>query len=204
MAYTIEEEQELNELKEWWKENGKLVILAFVVGIAGVVGWRFWQNYQVNQIMAASSDYSELARSATADGKATHAKVEQFVQAHDKTSYAVFALLDEAKGLVAQKDYARAEQSLQQALNQSQDEVLRALASLRLGALQLQLGKLDAALNTLSAVKADAFIARKALLEGDVQLAKSDSAAAKSAFELAVQKGTPAEQQLARMKLNNL
>ena len=204
MAYTIEEEQELNELKEWWKENGKLVILAFVVGIAGVVGWRFWQNYQVNQIMAASSDYSELARSATADGKAAHAQVEQFVQAHDKTSYAVFALLDEAKGLVAEKDYARAEQSLQQALNQSQDEVLSALASLRLGALQLQLGKLDAALNTLSAVKAEAFIARKALLEGDIQLAKSDSAAAKSAFELAVQKGTPAEQQLARMKLNNL
>ena len=203
MAYTIEEEQELNELKEWWKENGKLVILAFVVGIAGVVGWRFWQNYQVNQIMAASSDYSELARSATADSKAAHAKVEQFVQAHDKTSYAVFALLDEAKGLVAEKDYARAEQSLQ-ALNQSQDEVLSALASLRLGALQLQLGKLDAALNTLSAVKAEAFIARKALLEGDIQLAKSDSAAAKSAFELAVQKGTPAEQQLARMKLNNL
>ena len=112
--------------------------------------------------------------------------------------------MDEAKGLVAEKDYARAEQSLQQALNQSQDEVLSALASLRLGALQLQLGKLDAALNTLSAVKAEAFIARKALLEGDVQLAKSDSAAAKSAFELAVQKGTPAEQQLARMKLNNL
>ena len=130
--------------------------------------------------------------------------MEQFVQAHDKTSYAVFALLDEAKGLVAEKDYARAEQSLQQALNQSQDEVLSALASLRLGALQLQLGKLDAALNTLSAVKAEAFIARKALLEGDIQLAKSDSAAAKSAFELAVQKGTPAEQQLARMKLNNL
>ena len=26
MAYTIEEEQELNQLKEWWKDNGKAII----------------------------------------------------------------------------------------------------------------------------------------------------------------------------------
>ena len=26
MAYTIEEEQELNQLKEWWKDNGKTII----------------------------------------------------------------------------------------------------------------------------------------------------------------------------------
>ena len=29
MAYTIEEEQELNQLKEWWKDNGKTIIAAF-------------------------------------------------------------------------------------------------------------------------------------------------------------------------------
>ena len=30
MAYTIEEEQELNQLKEWWKDNGKTIIAAFI------------------------------------------------------------------------------------------------------------------------------------------------------------------------------
>ena len=33
-------------------------------------------------------------------------KVAEFVKAHDKTSYAVFSLLDEAKGFVAKQDYA--------------------------------------------------------------------------------------------------
>ena len=46
MAYTIEEEQELNQLKEWWKDNGKSIIAAFILGVGGMLGWRYWQSYQ--------------------------------------------------------------------------------------------------------------------------------------------------------------
>ena len=45
MAYTIEEEQELNQLKEWWKDNGKTIIAAFILGVGGMLGWRYWQSY---------------------------------------------------------------------------------------------------------------------------------------------------------------
>ena len=44
MAYTIEEEQELNQLKEWWKDNGKTIIAAFILGVGGMLGWRYWQS----------------------------------------------------------------------------------------------------------------------------------------------------------------
>ena len=37
MAYTIEEEQELNQLKEWWKDNGKSIIAAFILGVGGML-----------------------------------------------------------------------------------------------------------------------------------------------------------------------
>ena len=37
MAYTIEEEQELNQLKEWWKDNGKTIIAAFILGVGGML-----------------------------------------------------------------------------------------------------------------------------------------------------------------------
>ena len=50
MAYTIEEEQELNQLKEWWKDNGKAIIAAFILGVGGMLGWRYWQSYQANSI----------------------------------------------------------------------------------------------------------------------------------------------------------
>ena len=38
MAYSIEEEQELNQLKDWWKENGKTIIVAFILGVGGMFG----------------------------------------------------------------------------------------------------------------------------------------------------------------------
>lgn len=204
MAYSIEEEQELNQLKDWWKENGKLIILALVVGVGGVLGWRYWQTHQANKIAQASSEYNELAQAAQSNGVAAHAQVEEYVKTHDKTSYAVFALLDEARGLAAKQDYAGAVQSLEQALSQSQDDVLSTLAALRLSALQLQLGNFDAALASLNQVKNSAFDGRKFLLAGEIQQAKGDNAAAKTAFENALKSGNQAEQQLAQMKLNNL
>ena len=60
MAYTIEEEQELNQLKEWWKDNGKAIIAAFILGVGGMLGWRYWQSYQANQIMQASAEYDAV------------------------------------------------------------------------------------------------------------------------------------------------
>ena len=161
MAYSIEEEQEINQLKDWWKENGKAIIVAFVLGVGGMFGWRYWQVYQTNQII-------------------------------------------EAKNAVARQDFIAASTALEQALAQSQDEILTSLAAVRLSAVQFQSGQLDNALSTLNQVKSASFNARKALLSGDIQLAKGDQAAAKSSFEQALQNGSPLERQAAQMKLNNL
>ena len=75
MAYTIEEEQELNQLKEWWKDNGKTIIAAFILGVGGMLGWRYWQSYQANQIMQASAEYDALVYTTNKDAAAQQAKV---------------------------------------------------------------------------------------------------------------------------------
>ena len=126
------------------------------------------------------------------------------MKAHDKTSYAVFSLLDEAKGFVAKQDYASAENSLKQAIAQSEDDILTSLAALRLSAVQFQQGQFDAALASLNQVKSQGFGARKDLLAGDIQVAKGDVNGAKSSFENAQKNGNPLEKQMAQMKLNNL
>lgn len=204
MAYTIEEEQELNQLKEWWKDNGKTIIAAFILGVGGMLGWRYWQSYQANQIMQASAEYDALVYTTNKDAAAQQAKVAEFVKAHDKTSYAVFSLLDEAKGFVAKQDYASAENSLKQAIAQSQDDILTSLAALRLSAVQFQQGQFDAALASLNQVKSQGFSARKDLLAGDIQVAKGDVNGAKASFENAQKSGNPLEKQMVQMKLNNL
>ncbi|WP_118790798.1 YfgM family protein [Haemophilus haemolyticus] len=204
MAYSIEEEQEINQLKDWWKENGKTIIVAFILGVGGMFGWRYWQAHQAEQIAQASAQYDALIYSAQQDEQAKKANIEQFVQANSKTAYAVFALLDEAKKATEKQDFAAAEANLNQALTQSQDEVLISIVALRLSAVQFQLGQLDNALTTLNQVKGESFNARKAILTGDIQVAKGDKVAAKNSFEQAQQSGSQLEQQMAKMKLNNL
>lgn len=204
MAYSIEEEQEINQLKDWWKENGKTIIVAFILGVGGMFGWRYWQAHQAEQIAQASAQYDALIYSAQQDEQAKKANIEQFVQANSKTAYAVFALLDEAKKAAEKQDFAAAEVNLNQALTQSQDEVLTSIVALRLSAVQFQLGQLDNALTTLNQVKGESFNARKAILTGDIQVAKGDKVAAKNSFEQAQQNGSQLEQQMAKMKLNNL
>ena len=204
MAYSIEEEQEINQLKDWWKENGKTIIVAFILGVGGMFGWRYWQAHQAEQIAQASAQYDALIYSAQQDEQAKKANIEQFVQANSKTAYAVFALLDEAKKETEKQDFAAAEVNLNQALTQSQDEVLTSIVALRLSAVQFQLGQLDNALTTLNQVKGESFDARKAILTGDIQVAKGDKVAAKNSFEQAQQSGSQLEQQVAKMKLNNL
>ena len=204
MAYSIEEEQEINQLKDWWKENGKTIIVAFILGVGGMFGWRYWQAHQAEQIAQASAQYDALIYSAQQDEQAKKANIEQFVQANSKTAYAVFALLDEAKKATEKQDFAAAEANLNQALTQSQDEVLTSIVALRLSAVQFQLGQLDNALTTLNQVKGESFNARKAILTGDIQVVKGDKVAAKNSFEQAQQSGSQLEQQMAKMKLNNL
>ena len=204
MAYSIEEEQEINQLKDWWKENGKTIIVAFILGVGGMFGWRYWQAHQAEQIAQASAQYDALIYSAQQDEQAKKANIEQFVQANSKTAYAVFALLDEAKKETEKQDFAAAEANLNQALTQSQDEVLTSIVALRLSAVQFQLGQLDNALTTLNQVKGESFNARKAILTGDIQAVKGDKVAAKNSFEQAQQSGSQLEQQMAKMKLNNL
>lgn len=204
MAYSIEEEQEINQLKDWWKENGKTIIVAFILGVGGMFGWRYWQAHQAEQIAQASAQYDALIYSAQQDEQAKKANIEQFVQANSKTAYAVFALLDEAKKATEKQDFAAAEVNLNQALTQSQDEVLMSIVALRLSAVQFQLGQLDNALTTLNQVKGESFNARKAILTGDIQIAKGNKVAAKNSFDQAQQSGSQLEQQMAKMKLNNL
>ena len=204
MAYSIEEEQEINQLKDWWKENGKTIIVAFILGVGGMFGWRYWQAHQAEQIAQASAQYDALIYSAQQDEQAKKTNIEQFVQANSKTAYAVFALLDEAKKATEKQDFVAAEVNLNQALTQSQDEVLTSIVALRLSAVQFQLGQLDNALTSLNQVKGESFNARKAILTGDIQVAKGDKVAAKNSFEQAQQSGSQLEQQMAKMKLNNL
>lgn len=204
MAYTLEEEQEISALKAWWKENAKFIIVCLILAFGGVFGWNYWQSYQTQKMHSLSADYQIVTEAFEKDPHGQGEQLDQFIQANNKTTYAVLALLEKAKFATEKQHFAEAEDTLQQALAESNDDVLSAISALRLAAIQLQLKQVDNALQTLNAVKPASFNSRKSLLIGDIQLEKGDITAAKTAYEQAKQGASPIELQLIQVRLNNL
>lgn len=203
MAYSIEEEQELNELKAWWKDNYKSIIVIFILVFGGVFGWKYWQNHQVEKMQNTSAQYDQLLYSQQSSVQ-KDANLEQFVQQHDKTTYAVFALLDQAHSAVSQGDFAKAEQWLTQALQQANDDILLSVTALRLASVQFQQQKYDLALASLDKITNSNWNDEKLLLKGDVLIKKGDESAAKALFEQALTAADPFLQQQLEIRLNNL
>ena len=44
-SYRTEEEQ-VEALKAWWRENGKSTVVAIAMAVMGVFGWQGWQKQQ--------------------------------------------------------------------------------------------------------------------------------------------------------------
>lgn len=133
MAYTTSDEQlQIDEIKQWWKENGKVIILAVILAIAGVFGWRYWQSYQLTKVHQSSANFSQILAATEANPTADNPQLTQFIQENPDNIYATFLLLDKAKSLVDAKQWEKAAATLSQALNNTKDAALSSLISLRL------------------------------------------------------------------------
>lgn len=202
MAYTIEEEQELNEIKNWWKENGKMVIAIFVLAFAGVFGWRYWQSHQIAQSQQRSLQYEQIVKQFQED-KGKIQDIEQFVQNNSKTAYAVFTLLDAAAVSVQNQDFSQAENLLKQALLNSDDDILQSLVSLRLALVQFQLKKFNDAMQTLNSIKSNSsWDSSVLLLKGDIQFALGEKEEAKTTFQEGLKKADATMIESFRVRLN--
>ncbi|WP_439257254.1 YfgM family protein [Lonepinella sp. BR2271] len=203
MAYSSLEEQELNEIKSWWKENYKSLIAAVIIGAGGVFGWRFWQDYQASKAQQMSAQYEQAVYS-NVDATTKNTQIDAFVKEHSKTGYATLALLEKAKSAVQNQDFSQAEVALKDAMAQAPDEILSSIAGIRLAEIQLQQDKFDEVLSTLNLVKDATWESRKNLLTAKVQLAKGDNATAKQTLESVLKNGSALEQQEVKVLLNNL
>ncbi|TCK01453.1 chaperone protein HscA [Volucribacter psittacicida] len=200
MAYSAEEEQDLEQLKSWWQQNYLVIIIAVIIAFVAVFGWRYWQSYQQEKMLQASHQYEQLLY----QNKDNSAQIAELIQQHGNSSYAVFALLDQAKNAVEKQQFAEAENALKQATQQAKDDILLSISAIRLAAVQYQQQQFDQALESLKLVKGDVWQSRKDLLTGDILLAKGDKAGAKASYQQAQNQANPFEQQWIEVRLNNL
>lgn len=179
-AYDLEEQEQLAELKAWWKQNGNLVTGVVVAAAIGILAWQGWNWYQRNQAAQASAIYAQVQRAALArDTQKIKAAAGELVARFGGTTYAPLGALTAAKTLYEAGDLKSARAQLTWVADNAKDE-LRDLGALRLAAVALDEKAYDDALKALSGGHGAGFDARYAELRGDVLTAqgKKDEAAA--------------------------
>lgn len=202
--YNNTEEQQFNEVKNWFKQNGTPILVAIIVVAGCVFGWQYWKNYQVQSAQQTSAAYQQVMETYQQDPAKNAPLVEKFISENKGSNYAILAQLEEAKQLAAKGDFAAVKSVLEQALAATQDATLQNIIRLRLAAVELQLQQFDAALAVLAQIQDSAWELSKQTLSGDILAAKGDKAAAKTAYEQAKNLAGEGEKMLLDIRLNNL
>jgi predicted negative regulator of RcsB-dependent stress response len=185
----LEEQEQLAELKAWWKQYGNLVLLTIIAGALVVAGWNGWRWYQSSQAAQASALYDTLAKAVGAgDAKALRDAGGALTEGYPRTLYASMGALAAARFHFERNELKSAKAQLQWVLERSPSEEYREIARLRLAHVLLDEKAYDEALKLLEARPLEAYGAQVAALRGDVLAAMERRDEAKAAYRLALDK----------------
>lgn len=186
--YDLEEQEQIDSLKTWWKMYGNLVTGAVVAASLAVVGWQGWNWYQRGQAAQAAAVYGALEQAVMArDGQRVKTIAGELTEKFSGTAYAALGALTAAKASFEAGDLKTAQLQLAWAADHGKDEI-RDVARLRLAAVLLDDKAYEEALKQLDAAHAPAFAARFAELKGDVLVAQGKKAEARNAYQAALGK----------------
>ncbi|WP_447529728.1 YfgM family protein [Vreelandella sp. TE19] len=192
MAELRSEEEQLDVIKRWWKENGTSLLAGAVIAAAGVFGWHAWQNYQEGQAAAASVRYQQLMTISNAPEQSTEqfetarSLVDEINDDHGGTLYAELALLIEARLAVDQNDLDGAREALERVADNASRDYVKSLARLRLARVEIAQGNPDRALSLLDEPMADSLAAQRLDARGDAYAALDDTDNARTAWQEAL------------------
>ncbi|HJV72392.1 tetratricopeptide repeat protein [Ideonella sp.] len=182
----LQEQEQLDELKAFWKQYGNLItwgLTLVLAGFAALNGWNWWQR---DQGAKAGAMFDELDRAVQAGNADQAGRVfNDMKERYSRATYTAQGGLLAAK-LQADKGQADAAQaSLGWVAEHASDEEYQALAHLRLAALLLDKKDYDGAQKQVDAVKSPEFAALADDRRGDILLAQGKKDEAVKAFQAA-------------------
>ena len=179
----LEEQEQLDELKHFWKSYGNLITWALIVVCGGIAAWNGWQYWQRTQATQASAMYEEVERAATAGEMP---RVERaFNDVKDKfgrTTYAHQAGLLAAKTFAEKGNLEAAKAALAWVADKSPDEGYQATARLRLAGILADGKAYDDAIKQLSAGFPPEFDGLVADRRGDIYNLQGKKAEARAEY----------------------
>ena len=182
------EEQQVDAIKQWWKDNGNTLIIGAVVGLAGLWGWRFYNESVVSGQEIASQAYTDMLIQHEAQGSeaGVDGVISSFIAENSDNSYGVLASLLLAKEAVQRQDFELAKNQLVQLQTQNSYAPLNAVINLRLARVEAELALYPEALTTLALISEKSFLAQAYQVKGGIFLKQGDTAQARSAFQDAI------------------
>tara|TARA_R110001592_G_scaffold171117_3_gene409183 strand:+ start:31666 stop:32370 length:705 start_codon:yes stop_codon:yes gene_type:complete len=215
VAEHLSDEEQLENLKRWWKDNGLFTIIAVVLSVGGYFGWDYWSEQRQQKVEAASVLYQQMMEVAIVEpGQKTNDTQHKLVNElatqlkteFGNSQYARYGALLVARLSVEKNDLNAAAEQLEWALEDA-DEGLGLIIKLRLAKVEASRGNVDLALSMLNGVDAKTLSSAYAEARGDFYMMKGDSSAAYGSYKLATELASDQDSRLApilQLKLNQV
>jgi predicted negative regulator of RcsB-dependent stress response len=182
MALDLEEQEQLDEFKVWWKKNGKLLANALLAGLIAYSAWTGYNYFQQKKAVEASELFQNLVQlepNKLPEIKALSAKL---MESYSATPYAGRAAVFAAKNNFAANDSKSAKAQLEWAIANAKESSVKAIAGLQLASILLEEKDFDGALKVLAAEMDKGYDGLKQGLQGDIYQAQGKQSEAKKAY----------------------
>lgn len=210
------DDEQIQRLQTWWQENGTSVVLAIVLSVSGLLGWRYWQDSTRQQAESASVLYQQMTDAAeqatqvadsASEAQAVAVLAGQLIDEFPRTAYADYARLMLARLAVEKGAYEQALDHLGAVVEAPATTATGWTARVRLARVQLHTGETDAAAQTLAVSWPQAWHGQVFELQGDLARQRGDLSAAREAYNkalAALAEDGAGHRELVQMKLDDL
>jgi predicted negative regulator of RcsB-dependent stress response len=189
MAYDLEEQEQLAQLKAWWQKYGNAILTAITIVLFGFAAYNGWRWYQREQAKTAAGIYGQLEQAVDARDAAKVQTLAVSIQEHyGRTVYAAIAALQAAKVNADTGDLAKAAEQLRWVIDKSGHDELAMIARVRLAGVLLDQKKYDEALQALTFEAPAAYMPAVLDRRGDVLAAQNKTEEARAAYRDALAK----------------
>ncbi len=210
------EDQQVEALKRWWKENGTSLIIGLVVGVSGLFGWRYYVQQENMQAVLASDLYMQVMQQVSQQQVAQQPNElnsvddkifdinNQLINEFSNTPYAALSSLMLAKYEYEKGNTDAAVAQLELAVKHASDDQIKQISSLRLIRLYIEQEKYAEAQTLLNQPHDAAYGAQIEELKGDMHSAKGDVVQARIAYDKAIDLQGMAASKWLKLKRQNL
>lgn len=185
-TYDLEQQEQLDQLKQFWKQYGNLITWLLVLVMGGYAAYMYYQHWQDGRSTAAASLFEELDRAAQSSNVDKVTQV--FGDLKDKyagTTFAEQGALMASKVAAERQKTDQAKASLQWLVDNGKNANLVAVGRIRLAGLLMDAKQYDEALKTLKADIPAEFAALADDRRGDILMAQGKKDEAIVAYQAA-------------------